>query len=62
MPEKLDRCVQKMIEKGYSENQAWAICKKAIESELQEEYEAKKNILTGQFIADIKKEEEKGGN
>lgn len=27
MPEKLDRCVQELMRKGYTESQAWAICK-----------------------------------
>jgi len=30
MPEELDRCVKKLIAKGYSEDQAWAICKSSI--------------------------------
>lgn len=61
MPEELDRCVKKLIEEGYTEKQAWAICKAAIESKLQTEYEMKKKILTGQLIVD-KKEDKKGEN
>lgn len=26
MPERLDRCVEELKRKGYSESQAWAIC------------------------------------
>ncbi len=60
MPEKLDRCVEKLKEEGYTEEEAWAICKKQIESELQEEYEKKKKILTGHLVED--KKEEKNEN
>jgi hypothetical protein len=27
MPQQLDACVQALIDKGYTESQAWAICK-----------------------------------
>lgn len=30
MPEKLDRCVKKLIEQGHSEDSAWAICQASI--------------------------------
>lgn len=32
MPKKLDDCVQDLINKGYSEDAAWAICTDAIEN------------------------------
>lgn len=50
MPPKLDRCVQELIKKGYSEEEAWAICKKSLKKDLQMKYEHKKKILTGQLI------------
>lgn len=30
MPAKLDRCVKKVKEKGYSDSKAWAICKSSV--------------------------------
>jgi hypothetical protein len=30
MPAKLDRCVKKLIKKGYSKDSAWAICQKSV--------------------------------
>ncbi len=50
VPEKLDKCVKKLMEEGYTEKEAFAICKAAIEGKLQAEYEMKKKILTGQYI------------
>ncbi len=50
MPKKLDSCVKKLIEEGYEENEAWAICKKQLSYQLQMEYEQKKKILTGQLV------------
>ena len=52
MPEKLDRCVQQLIDEGYNESEAWAICKKALEATLQLDYTVNKKITTGQFISD----------
>ncbi len=56
MPEKLDRCVKKLMEEGYSQKQAWAICKAAIEAQLQALYERKKRVLTGQLIKGTKED------
>jgi hypothetical protein len=52
MPEKLDKCVEELIKKGHSEEEAWAICKKKIAYILQMKYEKAKRILTGQLITD----------
>ncbi len=56
MPEKLDKCVKKLMEEGYTEKEAFAICKAAIEGKLQAEYEMKKKILTGQYMPEEQKE------
>jgi hypothetical protein len=52
MPAKLDRCVEHLKEKGYSEEEAWAICRKKLKYDLQLAYEKAKRIFTGQFIND----------
>ena len=52
MPQKLDRCVKKLIKEGHTEEEAWKICKKQIESKYkaQMNFEKMKQILTGQLI------------
>lgn len=45
MPERLDRCVEEMKRKGYSESQAWAICTSIIKPKSLENCpEVDKNI------------------
>ncbi len=50
VPKKLDSCVKKLIKEGYSEDEAWAICRKKLKYKLQMEYEQRKKILTGQLV------------
>ena len=56
MPKKLDKCVKKLMDEGYDKDAAYAICKKSLEMKLQEEFEKKKKILTGQLMGEKKKE------
>jgi hypothetical protein len=50
MPPELDRCVEKLIQEGHSEEEAWAICKKQLKYEKLIEREKNKKIFTGQLI------------
>lgn len=52
MPPELDRCVQKLKDKGYSEDEAWAICRKQLGYDLSMKREKAKRIFTGQLIND----------
>ena len=56
MPEKLDRCVAALIEKGYSEKEAWAICTAKIKKELKDAIMQKRKIITGQLIEENKED------
>ena len=42
MPEKVHRCVKKLLKKGYEESRAWAICYSSI---LKKRENKKKNTL-----------------
>ena len=51
MPAKLDKCVQKLINEGHTEEEAWKICKKQLKAgKAQLKFEKAKRILTGQLI------------
>ena len=70
MPAKLDRCVEKLISEGYSEDEAWTICKKRLNYDENMAREKKKRLFTGQLIdeeylqnkkIEFKQEEEQNG-
>jgi len=50
MPPKLDRCVKELTDKGYSEEEAWAICKSQLGYKAAILKEKSKQMFTGQLI------------